>query len=84
MNSTGIMSYARQIDAQHLCKARVETSYVGMRYNSGWEAAVSANNRFNRQTSLEDIMQLRLANPSFNRAITSQPLTIGVDFSYRY
>ena len=108
------LSYALQINPQYAFKARVETSYVGVRYNltfpfgigtgaltplpsysltnlragvqsnSGWEASVFANNLFNKQTQLENIVQETLANPSFNRVITSQPLTIGVDISYRY
>jgi outer membrane receptor protein involved in Fe transport len=108
------LGYSRQIDSQYAFKARLETSYVGERYNltfpagyatgaltrlpsysltsiragiqsgAGWEASLFANNLFNRQTSLENITQLTLANPSFNRVITSQPLTVGVDIAYRY
>ena len=28
--------------------------------------------------------QLTLGNPSFNRVVTNQPLTIGVDLSYKF
>jgi hypothetical protein len=39
---------------------------------------------FNKQAYLENMTQLTLTNASFNRVITNQPLTIGVDLTYTF
>lgn len=57
---------------------------VGVDSLRGWTAYVFANNVLNKTASLENIAQLTLANASFNRVETNQPLTIGLDLSYRY
>jgi hypothetical protein len=46
--------------------------------------AVFANNVFNKQAYLENMTQLTLANASYNRVITNQPLTIGADLTYTF
>jgi outer membrane receptor protein involved in Fe transport len=50
----------------------------------GWSATVFANNLFNVRAQLENIAELTLANSSYNRVETNQPLTIGLDLSYRF
>jgi len=49
-----------------------------------WTASLFVNNLLNKKTSLENIVQLTLANAAFNRVATSQPLTAGVDLSYHF
>jgi outer membrane receptor protein involved in Fe transport len=57
---------------------------AGIHSDAGWGAALFANNLFNKEAYLENMTQLTLANPSFNRVITNQPLTIGVDLTYTF
>ncbi len=57
---------------------------VGIAADSGWSATLFANNLFNKRAFLENTVQLTLANASFNRVATNQPLTIGIDTSYRF
>lgn len=57
---------------------------VGIESLRGWTAYIFANNALNKRASLENIAQLTLANASFNRVETNQPLTIGLDLSYQY
>jgi iron complex outermembrane receptor protein len=57
---------------------------AGILSSDGWEATVFANNVFNKQASLEYLTQLTLANPSFSRVVTNQPVTIGVDLSFKF
>jgi iron complex outermembrane recepter protein len=57
---------------------------AGIHSDSGWGAALFANNLFNKQAYLENMTQLTLTNASFNRVITNQPLTIGVDLTYTF
>ena len=49
-----------------------------------WTSYLFINNAFNKVTQLDNIVQLTLANASFNRVATSQPRTIGVDLSYHF
>ncbi|MGO9993599.1 MAG: hypothetical protein ACLPTF_13950, partial [Steroidobacteraceae bacterium] len=46
--------------------------------------AVFANNVTNKHASLDNMIQLTLPSPEYNRVETNQPLTIGVDLSYRF
>ncbi len=57
---------------------------AGIRSEAGWGVALFANNVFNKQAYLENMTQLTLTNASFNRVITNQPLTIGVDLTYAF
>jgi iron complex outermembrane receptor protein len=57
---------------------------AGIHSDAGWGAALFANNLFNKQAYLENMTQLTLTNASFNRVITNQPLTIGVDLTYTF
>jgi len=57
---------------------------AGIRAESGWGVALFANNVFNKQAYLENMTQLTLTNASFNRVITNQPLTVGVDLTYAF
>jgi outer membrane receptor protein involved in Fe transport len=57
---------------------------AGIHSGAGWGVALFANNLFNKQAYLENMTQLTLANASFNRVITNQPLTIGADLTYAF
>lgn len=57
---------------------------AGIHSGAGWGAALFANNVFNKQAYLENMTQLTLTNASFNRVITNQPLTVGVDLTYAF
>ena len=57
---------------------------VGIRSEAGWGAALLINNVANKQAALENMTQLTLTNASFNRVVTSQPRTAGVDLTYAF
>jgi iron complex outermembrane receptor protein len=57
---------------------------VGIQSKNGWGAALFINNVFNKQAQLESLFQEDLPSASFNRIITNQPLTAGVDLTYRF
>ncbi len=57
---------------------------VGVNADAGWSATLFANNVTNKKAYLENMVQLTLANSSFNRVATNQPLTVGVDLSYHF
>jgi iron complex outermembrane receptor protein len=57
---------------------------VGITSDDGWSAFLFANNVFNKQAWLDNVVQLTLANASFNRVATNPPLTVGVDLSYHF
>jgi len=57
---------------------------AGIHSGAGWGAALFANNVFNKQAYLENMTELTLTNASFNRVITNQPLTVGVDLTYTF
>jgi len=52
--------------------------------DQGWTAAVFVNNLTDKKAWLENIVQLTLANASYNRVATNQPRTAGIDLSYRF
>ena len=51
---------------------------------SAWNASLFCTNLANNHPALENMTALNLANPDFNRVVTSQPRTIGLDFSFKY
>jgi iron complex outermembrane receptor protein len=57
---------------------------AGIQSDDGWGATLFVNNLFNKKAYLENMQQLTLANVSFNRVVTNQPLTAGIDLTYRY
>ncbi len=57
---------------------------VGLQSTSGWGASVFVNNLFNKHAQLESLFQETLPSASFNRVVTNQPLTAGVDLTWRY
>jgi outer membrane receptor protein involved in Fe transport len=57
---------------------------AGVQSRAGWGAAVFVNNVFNRHAQLESLFQEDLPSAAFNRIVTNQPLTAGVDLTYRF
>ncbi|HWG69709.1 MAG TPA: TonB-dependent receptor [Steroidobacteraceae bacterium] len=49
-----------------------------------WSAALFARNVTNERAILSNAFQLNINIPTFNRVAISQPLTVGLDLSYRY
>jgi iron complex outermembrane recepter protein len=56
----------------------------GVKTVSAWNASLFVTNLANNHPSLENMTALNLANPDFNRVVTSQPRTVGLDFSFKY
>jgi outer membrane receptor protein involved in Fe transport len=57
---------------------------VGVESEDGWEAALFVNNLTNTHAQLENLFQLNEASSAFNRVVTNQPLTGGVDLTYHF
>jgi len=49
-----------------------------------WSAILFAKNLFNKSAYLNNINQISVNLPTYNRVSVSQPLTIGIDLSYRF
>jgi iron complex outermembrane recepter protein len=57
---------------------------AGIESDGGWGAALFVNNAFNKRAQLENLFQETLPSAAFNRVVTNQPLTAGIDLTYRY
>jgi outer membrane receptor protein involved in Fe transport len=55
---------------------------VGINSEDGWGATLFVTNVFNRHAQLENLFQETLPSAAFNRVITNQPLTAGINLSY--
>jgi len=49
-----------------------------------WKATLFAKNVLNRRIVLSDATQININIPTFNRQTVEQPLTVGIDLSYRF
>ena len=56
----------------------------GIGSDHGWDATLFVDNLFNRRAQLESLYQETLPDAAFNRIVTNQPLTGGVDLTYRF
>jgi len=50
--------------------------------DKGWTLSFFVNNLTNKRAYLENAAELGLPNASYNRVVTNQPRTIGVDLSF--
>jgi outer membrane receptor protein involved in Fe transport len=50
----------------------------------GWSAALFVNNVTNTHAQLESLFQLNEATTAFNRIVTNQPLTAGIDLAFHF
>ncbi len=58
---------------------------MGLESQSGrWNATLFLNNAFNKQASLEYLYAETQPSAAFNRVVSNQPLTGGVDLSYHF
>jgi len=57
---------------------------AGIRSEAGWSATVFVNNVFNKHAQLENLYTENLASAAFNEVVTNQPLTAGIDLSYKF
>jgi outer membrane receptor protein involved in Fe transport len=57
---------------------------AGVEAAAGWGVSVFVNNVFNKHAELENLFQETLPSAAFNRVVTNQPLTAGVDLTYRF
>jgi iron complex outermembrane recepter protein len=51
---------------------------------NNWSALVFATNVFNKVAEINNAYQINVNVPTYNRVTMAQPLTIGVDLSYRF
>jgi iron complex outermembrane recepter protein len=56
----------------------------GLKTRDGWSATLFVNNVFNKHAQLESLYTENLASAAFNQIITNQPLTGGVDLTYKF
>jgi iron complex outermembrane recepter protein len=57
---------------------------VGVQATDGWGASLFVDNLFNKHAQLESLFQETLPAASFNRIVTNQPLTAGLDLTYKF
>jgi outer membrane receptor protein involved in Fe transport len=57
---------------------------IGVKSGSDWNVSLFCNNLANDHPALENMTALNLANPDYNRVLTSQPRTTGIDLAYRF
>jgi outer membrane receptor protein involved in Fe transport len=57
---------------------------AGLKFRDTWTAALFVNNLFNKHAQLESLYPQNLGSAAYNRVITNQPLTGGVDLTYKY
>jgi outer membrane receptor protein involved in Fe transport len=55
-----------------------------IRSDDGWSVSVFVNNLFNKHAQLESLYTENLGSSAFNQVVTNQPLTAGVNLTYRY
>ncbi|MEA3180909.1 MAG: iron complex outerrane recepter protein [Gammaproteobacteria bacterium] len=57
---------------------------IGVEFRDKWSATAFVNNVTNKQAQLESMFTENEPQPSFTRIETNQPLTAGIDLSYRF
>jgi iron complex outermembrane recepter protein len=55
---------------------------AGIQSSDGWGVSVFVNNVFNQRAELESLLQETLPSAAFNRIVTNQPLTAGIDLTF--
>jgi len=65
-------------------KFNATLSSAGIEAAGGWGVSLFVNNVFNKHAELENLFQETLPSAAFNRVVTNQPLTAGVDLTYRF
>jgi outer membrane receptor protein involved in Fe transport len=57
---------------------------ASIKYRDAWTIALFVNNVFNKHAQLESLYPENLGSAAFNRVITNQPLTAGIDLTYKF
>jgi outer membrane receptor protein involved in Fe transport len=57
---------------------------AGLKFRDIWSVTLFVNNVFNKHAQLENLYTENLASAAFNQVVTNQPLTAGIDLTYRY
>lgn len=57
---------------------------VGIKFHDTWSATLFVDNVFDKRAELESLYMENLPSAAFNRIVTNQPLTAGVDLSLRF
>lgn len=81
----GVTVYLNNIGqtALHLPSYGITNLRVGVR-TASWTAALFVDNATDNQVLLDPLPQINLAIPQFTRYIVNQPVTYGLDVSYRF
>jgi outer membrane receptor protein involved in Fe transport len=69
----------RQLPSYDLINLR-----AGIKFHDTWSASLFVNNLTNKHAQLESMFTENEPQPSFTRIETNQPLTAGVDLTYRF
>ena len=57
---------------------------IGLKTRDAWSATLFIDNVFNKHAELESLYTENLASAAFNQIVTNQPLTAGVDLTYKF
>jgi outer membrane receptor protein involved in Fe transport len=57
---------------------------AGIQSDEGWALSLFCNNVFNTHAQLDNLLQETLPSAAFNRIVTNQPLTAGLDLTYKF
>lgn len=57
---------------------------AGIKAGDRWKVELFVNNLTNKHAQLESLFQETLPSAAFNRIVTNQPRTMGVDLSFKY
>ena len=68
----------------HMAAYDLTNFRAGVKFRNTWTATLFVNNVFNKHAQLESMFQENEPQPDFTRIETNQPLTAGVDLSYRF
>ncbi len=55
---------------------------AGIQSSDGWGVTLFVKNLFNQRAELESLLQETLPSAAFNRIVTNQPLTAGIDLTF--
>jgi iron complex outermembrane receptor protein len=78
--------YGYSLNGEYIPVAAYDLTNIraGIQSRDGWGVALFVDNVFNKHAQLESLYQETLPSAAFNRIVTNQPLTGGVDLTYRF
>lgn len=79
-NTNPITGHYARMAAYSLTNFRIGLEPPG----GNWSATFFVNNLFNKHAQLDNIFIQTLYSSAFNRVVTNQPLTAGIDLTYRF